>query len=145
MAKGSLHEDVRHDDELIVGSDRKFGAVFVTVFAIVGLFPLLTRDPPEVRGWALVISGGFLAFTLIAPKLLHPLNVLWMKLALVMSKVVSPIVLGVLFFGTVLPMALILRAMKKDLLRLKLEPQSKSYWIERAPPGPEPETMRNQF
>lgn len=144
MAKGQLPEDVRADRSFVVGSDRSFGVVFCVVFAIIGLFPLL-REEPTVRGWALGVSGGFLAIALVVPRILRPLNVVWMRIGWVLNMVVSPIILTLLFFVAVLPMALILRAVGKDLLRLKLEPSSKSYWIERTPPGPEPDTMRNQF
>lgn len=145
MSRGTLHEELRHDDALVVGSDRKFGLVFVVFFGLVGAVPLLTRDPPELRAWALGVSGAFLTFTLVAPRVLHPLNVLWMRFGLLLGKIVSPIVLGVLFFGAVLPMALVLRALGKDLLRLKRAPEATSYWILRTPPGPAPESLKQQF
>jgi len=144
MAKGQIHEETIHDDALIVGSDRKFGLVMVVAFGVVGLLPLL-RPEPDVRTWALIVAGVFGAFTLIAPRVLHPLNVVWMRFAWVLNKIVSPVVLGVLFFATVLPMGLLLRARGKDLLRLKLDRGAPSYWIARNPPGPEPATMKDQF
>ena len=144
MAKGQLHEETSHDDPLIVGSDRKFGLVMIVAFAVVGLLPLL-RPEPVARLWALVIACVFGALTLIAPRVLHPLIVLWMRFAWVLNKIVSPVVLGVLFFGTVLPMGLFLRARGKDLLRLKLDRTAPSYWIARDPPGPDPTTMKDQF
>jgi hypothetical protein len=68
-----------------------------------------------------------------------------MRLGWVLGKIVSPIVLGALFFLAVLPMGLFMRLRGKDLLRLKMDPSAKSYWIERTPPGPAPDTMKNQF
>jgi hypothetical protein len=158
-SKGALHENLSHADELVVGSDRNFGFVFTAFFVLLGV--LAGRAGPEsafVRlGEALGTDGAgvakglfgvaalFLVSALVAPKVLHPLNVLWMKLALVLQKVVSPIVLGLLFFGVVTPMGLVLRAMGKDLLRLRLDKGLASYWIPRDPPGPKPETMTEQF
>ncbi len=144
MAKGSIHEEVKaHDADFVVGSDRKFGLLFVVVFLMVGLFPLLAHH--EMRIWALGVSGLFLVAALLVPRALHPLNVVWMRLGWVLGKIVSPIVLGALFFLAVMPMGLFMRLRGKDLLRLKIDPSAKSYWIERSPPGPAPDTMKNQF
>ena len=69
---------------------------------------------------------------------LRPLNRLWLKFGLLLHKVVNPIVMALVFFGTVLPTGLIMRVLGKDLLRLKRQPDANSYWIERRPPGPAP-------
>lgn len=144
MAKGSIHEEVKaHDADFIVGSDRKFGLLFFVVFLMVGLFPLLAHH--EIRIWGLIVSGLFLVAALVVPRALRPLNVVWMRLGWVLNKIVSPIILGALFFLAVMPMGLFMRLRGKDLLRLKLDPSAKSYWIERTPPGPAPDTMKNQF
>jgi hypothetical protein len=76
---------------------------------------------------------------------LNPLNRLWLKFGLLLYKIVNPIVLGLLFFATIAPIGLIMRLTGKDFLRLKLDREAKSYWIERAPPGPSPQSMRNQY
>lgn len=144
MAKGAIHEEVKaHDADFVVGSDRKFGLLFFIVFLMVGLFPLLAHH--EIRIWGLIVSGVFLVAALLVPRALRPLNVVWMRLGWVLGKIVSPIVLGALFFLAVLPMGLFMRLRGKDLLRLKMDPGAKSYWIERTPPGPAPDTMKNQF
>ena len=80
----------------------------------------------------------------LKPSALHPLNLIWMKLGLLLHKIVNPIVMGLLFYGTILPTALATRLRGRDLLRLKWEPDAESYWIAREP-GPLPETMRDQF
>lgn len=87
----------------------------------------------------------FAAFALAAPALLAPLNWLWKRLGLAISKVMNPLILGIMFYGLMLPIGLLLRWRGKDLLRLKLDPAARSYWIDREPPGPPPETMRNQY
>jgi hypothetical protein len=136
-------EHKSHDDELKVGSDRSFGVVFTVFFGIVGALPLLSKAEPRL--WAFGVSGVFLLVALAMPKVLHPLNVLWMKFGALLSMIVSPIVLGLLFFTTIMPIGLIMRLAGKDLLSMKFDKNAKSYWVDRDPPGPPPESMSNQF
>ena len=138
------HAQHAEHGELQVGSDRSFAWVFTVVFSIIGFFPVVfSSGGPRI--WALGLAGIFLGFGLIAPSVLHPLNVLWMKFGALLHKVVSPIILGFLFFVTVTPMGLAVRWLGNDLLRLKHDDEASSYWIERQPPGPPPESMKNQF
>jgi hypothetical protein len=95
--------------------------------------------------WTAGIAVFFLATGLLCPAALRPLNRLWLKFGLLLHKVVNPIVMALVFFGTVLPTGLIMRALGKDLLRLKWQPDANSYWIERRPPGPAPKSMKDQF
>ncbi|MFB9268559.1 SxtJ family membrane protein [Bradyrhizobium erythrophlei] len=94
--------------------------------------------------WALSAAVLLLVVAWRRPSLLHPLNRLWMKLGLLLHKLVNPIIMGLLFYGTILPTGLVMRLRGRDLLRLKREADAASYWIAR-PPGPAPETMRDQF
>jgi hypothetical protein len=94
--------------------------------------------------WELILAALFLSAASFRPALLHPLNRLWMKLGLLLHKIVNPIVMGLLFYGTIWPTGLAMRMRGRDLLRLKREPDADTYWIAR-PPGPLPETMRDQF
>jgi large-conductance mechanosensitive channel len=87
----------------------------------------------------------FLAAASLAPRALKPLNRLWFLFGAFLHKIVSPLVMALLFFVTVTPIAILMRLAGKDPLRLKFDRAAKSYWIERTPPGPAPETMRNQF
>ena len=141
--KQAFHEDFAREEEVKAGSERSLGIVFAAVFAIVGLFPLW--DGGAVRLWALIVAGVFLALALIAPALLGPLNRLWFRFGMLLNRIVSPLVIGLLFFLTVTPMALIMRVAGKDPLRLRFDKAAESYWIPRDPPGPDPQTMRNQF
>jgi hypothetical protein len=85
------------------------------------------------------------AFTILRPGLLHPANVAWMKFGLLLSKFVNPIVTGLLFYLVITPMGLLMRAFGKRPLRLGFDPGVETYWIERQPSGPKPETMSQQF
>jgi hypothetical protein len=81
----------------------------------------------------------------LAPKLLTPLNWFWTRLGLVLHKIVSPLVLGIMFFVVITPMGVVMRLFGKDPLRLRLDKTQASYWLERTPPGPKPDTLSNQF
>jgi hypothetical protein len=87
----------------------------------------------------------FIAAAALYPSILKPLNRVWFKFGLLLHRIVNPVIMGLLFYGSVLPTGMIVRALGKDLLRLKFEPKADSYWIVREPPGPSPETMKDQF
>src|SRR5262249_38130690 len=98
-----------------------------------------------LRLWALVVAAVFLAAALLYPRILTPLNRLWFKLGLLLHEIINPVIMALIFYGAVLPTALAVRAFGKDLLRLKRDDAASSYWIERDPPGPAPESMKRQF
>ena len=102
-------------------------------------------DGGAIRLWALIAAGVFAAAGLFAPALLWPLNRVWFLFGMALHKVVNPVVMGLLFYATITPMALVMRLMGKDPLRRRFDPAAKSYWIERRPAGPEPQSMRRQF
>jgi saxitoxin biosynthesis operon SxtJ-like protein len=143
MRPVSLHEDLSRRQEGRGSSDRGFGIVFGVFLLLVGLAPLRSHHP--LRWWALALSGVFLTIAFVTPGWLRPLNRVWTKLGLLMSRVVNPIVTGALFFLVVTPIALLARLFGKDPLRLATDPRACSYWIERQPAGPPPATMANQF
>ena len=137
------HERLAQDETVVIGSDRGFGIVFAVVFTAIGLFPLLRGASP--RGWSLAVAGGFLAVAVVKPTWLAPLNTLWFRFGLLLQRVAHPIVLAVIYFAVVTPTGLVMRALGKDPLRLRFDPDAASYWILRDPPGPEPESMKHQF
>lgn len=137
------HEHLKHEDVAPGPSDRSFGRVFSIFFCLVGLWPLLHRAP--VRLWAFITAGVFALLTLIRPSLLHPANRLWTRLGLLLSKVTNPIFTGLLFYLVITPIGLLTRITGKDLLRLRRDLSASTYWIERRPPGPSPDSMPQQF
>tara|TARA_Y100000389_G_scaffold69729_1_gene66420 strand:+ start:370 stop:753 length:384 start_codon:yes stop_codon:yes gene_type:complete len=120
-------------------SNRSFGVVFFIFFLIISLYPLL--DNNVIRYWSLILSFIFLILGLINSKLLSPLNKLWFKFGIFLGKIISPFVMGVIFFIIVTPIGLFMRILKKDLLKLKFNNKN-SYWIEKS--GPKSK-MKNQF
>jgi len=143
MATSQLHEDYSRDDHVKAGSDRGFGLVFAGFFALMSALSWWRGHTSW--HWALPLAAIFLVVALVYPRILNPLNKLWLKSGLLLYKIVNPIVLGLLFFLTITPIGLLMRAFGKDFLRLKLDGDTRSYWIDRTPPGPPPQSMRNQF
>ena len=137
------HEDLRRDDTVETSSDRFFGLLFFAVFLIIALWPLLKGRP--VYPVPLGIALTFLAVALIVPRWLAPLNRLWMKFGELLHRIDSPVILGIMFFGVITPVALLLRLAGKDLLRTKFDRDATSYWIPREPPGPEKSSLKRQF
>ena len=144
MAKPSgTHEDYARGEDLQGSSDRSFGFVFTGFCALVGGVKLYTG-----HDWALYwfgASAAFLAAALLAPQILGPLNRLWMKFALLLYAVMNPLTMAMLFFLVVTPIGIVMRLAGKDFLRKRLEPEAPSYWLPRDPPGPAPESMKQQF
>ena len=122
-----------------MGSNRSFGIVFFIFFLIISLWPLLNNN--EIRLWSLIISLIFLILGILNSKLLSPLNKLWMRFGLLLGKIVSPIIMGIIYFFVVTPTGLIMKIFRKDLLSLKKNDE-KSYWIEK---NDEKSNMKNQF
>jgi hypothetical protein len=140
-----MHEDFSRKEEIQRSSERSFGIVMAAFFALVSVTPLFHEPPESMRWWALGISIVFLALAFLWTAPLVPLNRLWSKLGLLLFHVVSPIVLGLLFYLTVTPVGFLLRRFGKDPLRLRRDSAANSYWILRDPPGPSPQSMKNQF
>ena len=122
-----------------IGSNRSFGIVFFIFFLIIALWPLLNNH--EIRLWSLIISLIFLILGILNSKLLSPLNKLWMRFGLLLGRIVSPIIMGIIYFFVVTPTGLIMKIFRKDLLSLKRNDE-KSYWIEK---NDEKSNMKNQF
>ena len=139
----STHEVVYRDEKVVVGSDRSFGVVMAVALGAITL--LNTWHSGRLWPWTGGLAALFLVAGLLRPSTLNPLNLIWLRFGLLLHKVVNPIVMALLFYGTVLPTGLVMRMMGRDLLRLKRQPDAESYWIVRQPPGPSPETMRDQF
>ena len=122
------------------GSEKSFGSVFAGVFFLIALYPLVDGGNPHL--WAVGVAVSFLITAYIAPFLLILPNKLWLKLGLVLGAVVGPVVMMLVYFITVVPVGLIMRLMGKDLLRLKLNAEAKTYWVEREQPVG---SMEDQF
>jgi hypothetical protein len=112
-------------NELKIGSNRSFGIIFFTVFIVIALWPVIHSDAPRI--WSFVISIIFLILGILNSKILTPLNKLWMRFALFLGSIISPIVMGIIFIGVVTPTGLLIKLFKKDILKLKKNNKS-TYW-----------------
>tara|TARA_X000000368_G_C22459627_1_gene462723 strand:- start:36 stop:419 length:384 start_codon:yes stop_codon:yes gene_type:complete len=123
----------------ILPTNRNFGIVFTIVFLIISFWPLLKNG--EIRYWSLIISFIFFVLAIINSKILTPLNKVWMKFGLILGKIVSPLVMGVIFFFVVTPTGIIMRLFGKDLLNLKKNNKN-TYWLKK---NNQNNNMKNQF
>ena len=126
-------------DDIKISSNRSFGIVFFIVFILITFYPLINQG--EIRIWSVFISLLFLMLGIINSKILTPLNKVWFKFGIFLGKIISPIVMGLIFFLVVTPIAFLMRMLKKDLLNLKFN-KNNSYWIKKTDPK---STMKNQF
>ena len=126
-------------DKVKIGSNKSFGIVFFIFFLIVGTYPIFFQG--ELRIWSLIVSIIFFLLGIINSRFLTPLNLLWFKFGMLLGRIFSPIVMGLVFFLVVTPTGLIMRILNKNLLRLKKK-NIKTYWIERSSIKSD---MKNQF
>lgn len=139
------HETLDRRHDVKVGSDRTFGLVFAAFFTVVGgLKAWAGHDLIWIGAW-LAGAAAVLGLALAVPGVLHPFNILWFRLGLLLHRVVSPIIMGLMFFVAITPTGLLMRLLGKRPLNLEFDPQAQSYWIARTPPGPPPASMKNQF
>ena len=117
------------EDKIKISSNRSFGRVFFILFFIIAIFPLLSDG--NIRVWSAALSIIFLILGLMNSSILYPLNKIWFKFGILLGKIVSPIVLGVIFFFVVTPIGILMKILGKDLLNLKNN-NEKSYWIKRS-------------
>ncbi len=126
-------------DNIKISSNRSFGVVFFVVFLLIAIYPLTHSG--DIRIWSAIISFIFLVLGLLNSRILTPLNRIWFKFGIYLGKIVSPLIMGIIFFFVVTPIGLIMRILGKDVLNLKYN-KNQSYWIEKN--GPKSK-MKNQF
>ena len=146
MAKRSpqlaMHENLTRADDTRIGSERSFGLVIAGVLCAVSLIRLWRAENVL---YTTVGALAFAALAVLAPRLLRPLNLLWFRFGLLLHAVVTPLVLGLMFYTTITPIGWLMRAFGKRPLALAFDPVKQSYWIHRTPPGPAPDSLTNQF
>ncbi|WP_170482221.1 SxtJ family membrane protein [Ruegeria arenilitoris] len=135
--------DLDGKTEVQMGSERSFAWVFATVFLIIALFPVFFGG--DVRIWSLLVAAGFLVAGIVRPEILRPLNRLWFKFGMLLNSIISPIVMGLIFFTTVTPIGLIRRLFNSDPIGQKIDHDADTYWIDLDPEKSNQSTMRQQF
>ena len=137
------HETIASFRKVEVGSDRKFGLTIGALLAAASFAPLLHHRAPH--WWLLIVAAAFALAGAFFPTTLTGANRAWFKLGLTLSKIVSPLVMGLLFYGAVVPVGWFLRRNGEDLLALKPAPEAATYWTQREPPGPVQGSLSKQF
>ena len=127
-------------DNIKIGSNKSFGIVFFLVFLLISTYPLINNE--NVRYWSLFVSLIFLILGLLNSAILSPANKLWFKFGILLGKIVSPLVMIIIYFFMVTPIGLLMKLFKKDLLNLTFDDKKKTYWIEKTEPKSK---MKNQF
>ena len=127
------------EKKIKVSSNKSFGIVFSIFFLLISVYLLLNNDP--IYYWSLFVSFIFLVLGLMNSKILSPLNLLWFKFGILLGRIISPVVMGIIFFLVVTPISIILKIFGKDVLNLKFN-NNKTYWIEKN--GPK-SNMKKQF
>jgi hypothetical protein len=122
-----------------IGTNKSFGIVFFIFFLIVSIFPLFNDE--RIRIWSLIIAIIFLILGLLNSKILTPLNKIWFRFGILLGKIISPIVMGIIFFFMVTPISLIMKFFGKDILNIKKN-KKKTYWIKKTELKSK---MKNQF
>ena len=138
-----FHEDLHRDEDIPRASERSFGILFAVVFAAVATWSAISGA--EMRWWAAVLASILAMLALFRPRLLTPINSAWLALGRVLHRIVSPVVLGLVYTIAVVPTGLFLRITGRDPLRLKIDRKAATYWQQRDPPGPPPNSLKNQF
>jgi len=126
-------------NDVKISSNRSFGVVFFIVFLLIALYPVINNE--EIRAWSLIVSLIFLVLGLLNSKILNPLNQIWFKFGVLLGRIISPLIMAIIFFFVVTPIGLIMRILGKDILNLRYNTK-KTYWIEKT--GPKSK-MKNQF
>jgi hypothetical protein len=134
-----MFENISHH-KIKAGSERNFGFVFAAVFLIIGLYPLWFGK--NIHLWSCIIAFIFFFFAIFLPKVLIIPNKLWFKFGILLGAIVSPIIMGIIFFLTVTPTGIIMRLLGKDILYQKIIKSVKSYWVKRKKKF---SSMKNQF
>jgi hypothetical protein len=137
------HEDFAFGHAPPRASNRSFGLLFAGIFAVIALVPLWSNEPP--RPWALLAAALMMGLATFRSAWLDLPHRAWMALGVALGNIVGAIAMAFVFFGVITPIGLALRLVGKDPLRRARDPLASSYWLERDPPGPTPESMRNQF
>jgi hypothetical protein len=143
VATGTLHEDLKREERTAGPSDRKFG---LTMGAILALMAIWKSIHWSIWGSVCAVpAAALIGCALLRPGLLSPLNDIWLRFGLLLHRIVSPVIMALLFYGTIVPIGLMMRTLGKDPLRLKLDKTAGSYWLPRSDDRLPSESMREQF
>ena len=138
-----VFESNERTNEVEGSSDRSFGIVVGAALILIGAWPAVHHQFPRL--WAIALGAVFALVGIVQPKLLSFLNRAWTRVGILIGRVMTPIIMGVLLYVVLAPVGAVQRLFGRDQLHLKWDKNAKTYWQFRDPPGPPPATMKNQF
>ena len=139
----STHENTNPTEAIEPGSDRSFGFVVGGILSAIGIYQYVMGS--TVYGWILAPGAMLVLLGIVVPRILRPLNLAWMWLGILLGRIITPVIMLLVFIVSIVPIGLLLRLFGKDSLKLRPATEEVSYWIERSPPGPPPESLNDQF
>jgi hypothetical protein len=142
-ASGHAHEDLTREQKVVMGGERNFGLVFAGVFFVIGAAAVWQQS--GTAAWWIGLGILCAAVAWLAPATLKPLNRLWFRFGLLLHRIVSPVMLALMFYAVFTPVGWCMRLLGKRPLDLAFDPARKSYWIHRTPTGPAPDSFDRQF
>ena len=135
-----MTQDLRSHHSIESSNERSFGIVFAIFFAILSIYPVINKK--DINLYLLILSIIILIIGIFKPSLLYYPNKIWFKFGIFLGKIVSPLVMGIIFFFTVTPTGMIMKLLKKDLLKKKLDVKARTYWVKK---NKYSGSLRNQF
>lgn len=142
MSNAGLHENLGREEAVVGPTDRKFGLTIGSILVVIAAWRGLVHGSPWAMLWG-ALAIFLIGSALTKPTILAPLNKAWLKLGLLLHRIMNPLIMGLLFYFTILPIGLILR--RKDLLRLRWDAEAETYWLPREGERPPAESMPQQF
>lgn len=137
------HENLDRNHEVTGSSDRSFGFSFTVVLSLAGVWPIFHGETPH--WWSFALAVAILAVALKRPALLARPNRWWTRFGIQLGRVVSLLVLTILYCFMIVPIGFLMRITGKQSLHVRLEPRATTYWVKREPPGLESGSLRRQF
>ena len=126
-------------NKIKISTNKSFGIVFFIFFLFIATYPLMNNE--DIRIWSIIIAITFLILGLFNSRILTPLNKIWFRFGILLGNLISPIIMGIIFFLIITPTSLIMKILGKNLLNLKRNNKS-TYWVERPKIKSK---MKNQF
>jgi hypothetical protein len=143
--KPSFHEDFSRHDDIKSGTDRSFGLTVGGILVLIAAARSYFHGLGWVQYGLVGIGVVLILLGLIAPSSLHGLHRAWVRLGLIVFRVINPVVLGLIYAVVIVPIGFLMRLTGRDPLHLEFDARAESYWVTRDPPGPAPDSMTDQF
>ena len=138
-------ESIEVPDSRLLPRERSFGLTFAGIGLIAAGLLYYQHAAWSVVFCATAVAALFASAALSRPSSLAGLNKAWFRLGLALGRIVNPLVMAMIFFGIVTPVAVVTRLVGRDVIKRRFDAHARSYWVDRVPPGPTADSFKNQF